>query len=212
VPPLGPETVYRLLFHQLRSLCCSLSEASDPSVWFVRWSGPRSSDPNMAPGFELGRSLEDCTARCARLPWCVGVTFEPGLSRCYHAAAVSAPFRSLVWRLLTEIPLCFLSRNIEDGTARTGRPGPPCGARGPQCSLSSGPEPQGGTGRTATVQPVLELHRSSRAGQGGHRGCCVGRGAGGARGAEVRRRPLRPFWRPLTDLYLCNVYSCQEIY
>jgi hypothetical protein len=106
VPPLGPETVYRLLFHQLRSLCCSLSEASDPSVWFVRWSGPRSSDPNMAPGFELGRSLEDCTARCARLPWCVGVTFEPGLSRCYHAAAVSAPFRSLVWRLLTEIPLC----------------------------------------------------------------------------------------------------------
>ena len=46
-----------------------------------------SSDPNMAPGFELGSDLADCKARCARLPWCVGVSFDPNRSggRCYHA-------------------------------------------------------------------------------------------------------------------------------
>eukprot|EP01047_Picozoa_sp_COSAG01_P039199 COSAG01_NODE_3224_length_6388_cov_10.896009_10_plen_101_part_00 len=92
MPPTSRRAAPRLLFHELCSLCCSLSETSDPSVWFVRWSGLRSSDPNMAPGFELGRSLEDCTARCARLPWCTGVTFEPALSRCYHAAAVRQAF------------------------------------------------------------------------------------------------------------------------
>jgi hypothetical protein len=32
------------------------------------------------------------------------------------------------------------------------------------------------------------------------------------RRADAVRRPLRPFWRAvLTEIYLCDVYSCQEI-
>ena len=47
----------------------------------------------MAPGFELGIGIDDCAARCARLPWCVGVSFESGSNRCYHAS-VDTPTRS----------------------------------------------------------------------------------------------------------------------
>lgn len=47
----------------------------------------------MAPGYELGSDIDDCTARCARLPWCVGVSFDPARSRCYHATATT-PSRS----------------------------------------------------------------------------------------------------------------------
>jgi hypothetical protein len=45
------------------------------------------SDPNMAPGYELGGSFDDCVTRCTRLPWCAGVTWNSTLMRCYHATA-----------------------------------------------------------------------------------------------------------------------------
>jgi hypothetical protein len=31
--------------------------------------------------------IDDCAARCARLPWCAAVTFDPKTNRCYHATA-----------------------------------------------------------------------------------------------------------------------------